>query len=95
MSAEAFVVCMGLGAAALAIWFDVRFPRLAPTNIRSALIRVGAAFAILQIPVIAVDEPAIAEFALVFGLYLPMLTYAFLAAVWMVKTTHGLMNGLR
>jgi hypothetical protein len=95
MSAEAFVVCLGIGAAALALWFDARFPRLAPTSLRSALIRLGAAFAILQIPVVAVDEPAIAQLALVFVVYLPMLTYVFLAAVWMLKMTHGLMNGLR
>lgn len=95
MSAEAFVVCMGLGAMALALWFDARFPRLAPTSLRSALIRVGAAFAVMQIPVVTIDGSEIAQLALVFMVYLPMLSYAFLAAIWMVKATHGLINGLR
>jgi hypothetical protein len=95
MSAEAFVVCMGLGAAALALWFDTRFPALAPTSLRSALIRLGAAFAVMQIPVVTIDGSELAQLVLIFMVYLPMLSYAFLAAIWMVKTTTGLMNGLR
>ena len=42
MSIEAFVVALALGAALLAIWAVVRFPRLGPETLGGAMVQVAA-----------------------------------------------------
>jgi hypothetical protein len=85
-----FLGLLTLGAAAVAVWVDVRFPTLAPSTLRGALIHVGVSLVAgrLLVPLAAHalgggSEPA--RLFLVVGVAFPILVYTFLAAVWVVK----------
>ncbi len=78
-----------LGSAALALWTYVRFPRLAPAQIRHAILHVAAAMLIAQLVAnlnVRLDVGLAGDAATlvhVFGLMLPILVYTFLAGLWM------------
>ncbi len=100
MSVTLFLVLFALGAAALALWIDVRFPRLAPSALRPALIIVGVSVLAAQLVV----PPALQylfgtgswPLSLVglFCLALPALTFTFLAAIWVIKIFREALTGL-
>jgi hypothetical protein len=76
----AFVVGSGL----LALWIDTRRPSLAPESVsRRFLAAVCALIALQAIPVF--HGSVVAVYATVFGLVLPVLVCAFLAAVWLLR----------
>jgi hypothetical protein len=82
------LLAFALGSAALALWTYVRFPRLAPAQLRHAVLHVAAAMLIAQLVVtlnVRLDVGLTGEAATlvhVFGLLLPVLVYTFLAALW-------------
>ena len=45
MNVSLIVVLIALGAAAIALWIDVRFPGIAPSNMRGILIHAALAVA--------------------------------------------------
>ena len=76
----AFLVSAGL----LALWIDVRFPRLAPESFSRRMLAAAAAVLALQVtPVLS--GSAIAVYAGMFGIMLPVLITALLAALWMLR----------
>jgi len=89
------VMLICVGAAAIALWIDVRFPGIAPR----ALLGVGihAALAIgagqLLVPAgmnaLVEADSAVLTLVAVFGIAFPALMYAFLVAVWTVKRAQG------
>ena len=101
MSFGAFIVAMTIGAALLALWAGVRFPRMGPNTLAGALIQVALALAAgwFLVPagissVVRWNEtsgPLIA--VLLFAL--PALTYLFLASLWAMRVLQQMMRGAR
>jgi hypothetical protein len=91
---------VAIGMALNAIWVHVRFPSLAPETMRSAIVHLIAALALLELVPIALrlglasDEQLMV--ALV-GVAFPALTYIFLSSLWLIRLFHGMMmrGGLR
>jgi hypothetical protein len=98
VNAGLLTVFFALGAGAIALWFDARFPRLAPQALVKALIHVIASTAVAYASgyamqgLFASEEPRII-FAAAFGLGLPSIIYCLLAGVWVIKVTQRAMSG--
>ena len=92
MSPQLVTILIALGAAVIAVWLDVRFPRLAPAGIQPRfIIHVIACGLVLKLLV-----PSALSFTSgvgtvsatllgVFGIAFPGLVYAFLVTVWILK----------
>jgi hypothetical protein len=101
MSFGTFIIVMTLGAAALALWAGVRFPRMGPSTLAGALVQVALALAAgwFLVPagissVIRWDETAGPVLAvLLFAL--PALTYLFLASLWAMRVLQEMMGRAR
>jgi hypothetical protein len=98
MSVGLFLILITAGAAAIALWLDTRFPKLAPKDMRQGLLHVGASIVIAQLAVPLLIK-ALAEagsplgiLLALFGIAFPALTYCLLASVWIIK---GLQGALR
>ena len=91
----AFTVTLTLGAALLAVWFDVRFPGLRPRNVAQgfahAAIGVFAMFGAVGLLQLVYGIPQGAFMALVLGVFGPALVYALLAGLWMLRALADLM----
>lgn len=89
MTAGQMLMAFTLGTAALALWSYVRWPGAAPATIKGAAIRVALALLLLQVGAAVLGygveaAPAFAV-AVVVGVVIPVLTYAFLASIWFLK----------
>ncbi|HWG55140.1 MAG TPA: hypothetical protein VNT58_01325 [Gaiellaceae bacterium] len=87
MSNLVFAISLVVGAALLALWLDVRFPRQGLTLQRI----VGHAIVALLLVHLAPGgsaSPAL-SLAIVFALVLPALVYLWLTAVWFVRLAQG------
>lgn len=92
MDASLFAVLLLLGAAALAVWVDARFPSLAPADVRRVLLHVGGAM--LALSLLPADADSVgAAFTLIFAGALPALVYACLAALWTVRFAQRALDG--
>jgi hypothetical protein len=85
-----------IGAALLAGWVDVRFPRLTPQTFISAGLHVVAAMLALQLGMrmlgaVPHDSPMMVLTAL-FGAALPTTIYLVLSAFWLLKLLHGMVD---
>jgi hypothetical protein len=93
-----FVSLLCTGAALLAFWVVVRFPDLGPSDMTKALLHVAVSLVLLQLVVPAIHVvrgtglPA-APLVVSFGIVLPVLTYVFLAAAWMIRAAAGHLQG--
>ena len=89
VSVDALVMLMGLGAFAIAVWIDYRFPTLSPKTLGGALLHLFVAMAAGKVLVplaLGAVGPARAQLiAGVFGIGFPILVYLFLAGVWLIK----------
>lgn len=79
------------GAAALALWLDVRFPRLGVGSLQVAILHAATGLFVVSFAVPAVAqlvltwETLVAIEAAAIGIVLPGFTYALLACLWLVK----------
>jgi hypothetical protein len=101
VSLGAFVIALTLGAALLALWAGVRFPRMGPDTLAGALIQVAVALAAGWFLVPAAINSAI-RWDETFGpliamllFVLPALTYLFLASLWAMRVLQQMMRGAR
>ena len=82
-------MAFAVGTAVLALWSYVRWPGAAPATIKGAIIRVALALLLLQVgaAVLGYGVEAAPGFvvAVVVGVVVPALTYAFLASIWFLK----------
>jgi hypothetical protein len=92
---------IALGAGAIALWIDVRFPRLAPVELAKVMLHVMAsiAFGYALSPAFqglaALEDPRLTLVA-VFGLGFPAIVYCLLAGVWTIRfAQRGLSGHLR
>jgi hypothetical protein len=98
VSAGVFLIAITVGAGAIALWLDVRFPKAAPKEMRQALLHVGLSIVVAQLAVplliktIAAAGSPVGVFLALFGIGFPALTYCLLASIWIIK---GLQAALR
>lgn len=91
MNGAVFAVLVLLGGAAIALWIEVRFPRLAPRDMRRTMFHVGISIVVAQLVVPAVMHVTAAggdpvrTLVAIFGIGFPALTYCLLASIWAVK----------
>ena len=86
-------------AGAMAVWVDVRFPRLAPNELRDAVIRLGVAVLASHaaVPVASyLGRPMSdgAADALIVAVGFLALTFLMLSVVWIVKMLQQLLGGM-
>ena len=97
MGASGLLVAISLGAAALALWSYVRWPGAAPANFRGAALRVVIAFGLLQVGAVPLNAAAASSAALtvlaVVGVIVPLLTFAFLTALWVMRLFADMLRG--
>jgi hypothetical protein len=95
MSAGTFVIALGVGAALLAFWVQLRFPKLAPQTLAWAIFHLVVTAVLAQLTKAvfnAVDQEPVTTIGLVFGLALPTLIYAFAAGMWLIRIAQGAMG---
>jgi uncharacterized BrkB/YihY/UPF0761 family membrane protein len=91
MSNEALVLCLVLGAALLALWFYVRLGDRRPTSlVRICIHAVVAGIGLMLAPagmrwlIGDTESPQLAAAGL-FGIFLPVMTYVFLSALFVFE----------
>jgi hypothetical protein len=79
-----FVLALVVAAGLLALWIDVRHPKLAPESLGKRVLAAAAAlFALELVPVL---HGSVAQlYTSVFGILLPALVTSFLSAVWLMR----------
>jgi len=93
------VVLIAVGGAAIALWIDARFSRLAPGDFRGIMLHAGAALLVgslvppgIQL-LLAPESPGLTLLA-IFGVAFPAIVYAFLVMFWTVKMAQTHLRGL-
>jgi hypothetical protein len=95
VNVQQFLIVVAVGAGAIALWIDTRFPRFAPKEIRRAVVHVGVSILIGQLAVplliktIAAGGSPVAVLFAIFGIGFPALTYCLLASIWIIKVLQG------
>jgi hypothetical protein len=92
MSSGSFVIALGLGAGLLAFWVQFRFPNLAPQTLGWAIFHLVVTGVLAQLTKAvfrSVDLQPLGTMALVFGLALPTLVYAFVSGMWLIRLAQG------
>ena len=89
-----YTLTLAVGAGLLAIWLDTRFPGLRPktaaAGLTHAAVGVFAMFGAAGLLGLVYGIPQTAFMALVLGVFLPGLTYALLAGLWMLRALANL-----
>lgn len=97
MGVSGLLVAISGGAAVLALWSYVRWPGAAPGSIRGAVVRVLVAFALLQVGLAplgaAGDSSLVLGVLAVVGVVVPLLTFAFLTALWIMRVFADMLRG--
>lgn len=97
MTAGQLLMAFTLGTAVLALWSYVRWPGAAPQTMKGAAIRVVLALVLLQVGATAlgfgVDAAPAFALAVVVGVVVPVLTFAFLASLWFLKVCADQVRG--
>jgi hypothetical protein len=100
MTVNTFVICMAVGAAVVALWINVRFPRLMPWKMGRLLIHLVLALVAVRAvspamgPVLSLRIPA-ASLAAVFSIAFPVLVYNFLVGAWLIRLAQATAGGFR
>lgn len=97
MNPQVFVLVLGLGAALLAGWVEVRFPSLAPADLSRVMVHVllSAAAATFLVPNL-IDAAVSRGLVLVavFAIALPALVYCLLVGFWLLRFLSGKLSEL-
>lgn len=96
ISLSAFLRVELVAAALLALWVVVRYPRLGPKSLRSAMAVAGVAYAVMQftsLGVALVIRLPHGTYAALFGCALPSFFAAFLASAWLMRVFAGTLGG--
>lgn len=99
MNAGFVTVLIGLGAAAIALWIDARFPGLAPRDLGRAVLHCIASVAVgyattPAFQALVSNEDPRSTLLAVFALGFPSVVYCLLAGLWLIKATHQSLSGL-
>lgn len=86
-----------VGAAAIALWMDVRFPRLGPDRLPIVVLHLLASAMVLPLATtflaLGSPEEPLRLLALLFGIVFPALVYIFIAGVWLLKLFGAMIPG--
>ena len=92
MGGSSFGIALAIGAALLAAWVDMRLERKRPGSPGRCFAHAATAFAVVQGTTTAAaalagsETPRLGLLAVLFGIVLPGLVYAFLAGLWLMRT---------
>jgi len=78
-----FVLALAVGAGLLAIWTHTRFPSLAPGRLGRTILHAATAFALLKLTALVGESSS--AFGVVFVFVLPVLVYALLCTIWVLR----------
>ena len=100
MSIQAFLVCLAVGSAAVAMWFNVRFPKLMPWSLRRLLVHLILAFVVVKsvspaMGWVAESGVPAAGLTSIFLVAFPALVYEFLVGAWMIRLAQTSGMGFR
>jgi hypothetical protein len=82
----------------IALWIDVRFPRLAPDDMAKVLLHVAASIALgyavspAMQALLTYGDPRLTLLG-IFGLGFPSIVYCLLAGIWMIKLAQRAFSG--
>ena len=96
MSPAIFIIAFLFGTGAIALWVDARFPRLAPSDLRRALLRSGIALVGSQLVFTPAWDAAVASGAILVALFavaFPCLGYLCLSTIWSIRRLQAAMHG--
>ena len=98
MNAGLLTLFLGLGAGAIALWIDVRFPKLGPDDLMKSMLHVAASLAITYaaapvIQLVSAGDDGRVALLVAFGLGFPSIVYCLLAGLWMIKVTQRMLSG--
>ena len=98
MNAGIVTGLIGLGAGAIALWIDVRFPQLAPQDMAKAVLHAAASLAVgyatspaIQ-ALVAYEDQRLTLLA-IFGLAFPSILYCLLAGIWVIRLAQRSLSG--
>jgi hypothetical protein len=95
-----FVICIAVGAAAVAMWVNFRFPNLMPWKMGRLLVHLVLALLCVYVvspgmaTVMSLGIPA-AKIAAVFVVAFPALVYNFLVGAWLIRLAQATGGGFR
>jgi hypothetical protein len=91
MSTQGLMFVVALGAAAIAVWLDVRLEPLTPRSAIATLGHTAGSIMALQVMpklltlVVAGSDSPARKMLAVMAVLLPVLVYCWLAAIWLLK----------
>jgi hypothetical protein len=99
MSVVVFGIFFVLGAAAIALWISVRFPKLKPQRLAIIMIHLVLAMVLAQLLPFGLLLPISASAAIqlmagILTLALPVLVYTLLIAIWLLRIVQGALGGM-
>jgi hypothetical protein len=91
LNAQGVACSYGLGAALLALWLFLRYPRLGPSTLGSAILTLGCAQLFLLIigKATADAQAAAGPVVALVAVALPLLVFPFLAALRLIHVTNN------
>jgi hypothetical protein len=99
MTVTQFLVALALGAGAIALWINNRFPGIVPGGIPAVMVHVGVAMVIGVALIPAIDSfveasvsPLVRAIVITFVVGLPALIYALLTSIWVILIAQGAMR---
>jgi hypothetical protein len=97
MNAHVIAYGYAFGAAVLAFWLFLRYPRLGPRTLKGAFLTVGSAYGLLLVTgaATAAAQGAAGPVVALVGVYLPLLTFAFWAGLRLFQVALAATNGFR
>jgi hypothetical protein len=94
MTVQGLVLAVAIGAGAIALWLDLRLASKAPRTFRSVLAHLGLSFCAFNLAPVLLrtlvdDTSPLSKMVGLFAVVLPLLTYAFLSSIWLIKQFHS------
>ena len=92
MSGNVAALALIVGAAMLAVWVDVRFPRLSPGSFKGVGLHMICSMVAVELGMRvlgATPREEAAVLAALFGAALPATIYLLLSALWLMKVLAG------
>jgi hypothetical protein len=95
VSIQLFGIALLIGAGAIALWIDVRFPQLAPPDLRRALFRTLVVLVASRVLFPPLWETALARtpvLVAVFAVALPCLIAVLLSSIWSMRLLQAVLR---
>jgi hypothetical protein len=100
MTVNTFIVCIAVGSGAVALWINLRFPKLMPWSMARLLLHLVVAFVCVYavkpgIGMILGSGVPAGRIIGVFAIAFPALVYNFLVCAWMIRLAQASGGGFR